>query len=167
LFQFKVSGNCHVTIAGNSARGNVVLESTEEANDVTYTGCDIVKTVDCYTGPDVSEWEAVGKPDSWCYPRQCHGDADGIENSFGRGNLAWVSTEDVAILVQGFRAVYSGSPDLDGPDADSDPDTWIAADFDHTNNTFGRGNLARVSTEDVAILVANFRTAPVDPNCLD
>jgi parallel beta-helix repeat protein len=54
---------------------------------------------ECYAGmADYSEWVAVGKPLCWCYPRQCHGDADGKK----QGNVAigyyYVSSNDLDIL---------------------------------------------------------------------
>jgi len=51
LFQFTVynAPNCTVTISGNSARGNVVLEDTEQATDVTYGTCPVVmEAADCF-----------------------------------------------------------------------------------------------------------------------
>ena len=59
----------------------------------------------CYTGPDAAEWATVGKPESWCNPRQCHGDADGILNTYGRGGAvsARVEVPDIDILVYYFR----------------------------------------------------------------
>jgi hypothetical protein len=179
LLRFTVSGDCNVVLEENAARAGtdsngVVMEDTEKsfpASYVTLSSCQI--DPECYWGQsDYDEWEDVNKPDSWCNPRQCHGDADGIYNQYGppfNPQWAWVSTEDVAILIKGYRQPYSGDPAVDGGDPDSDPDTWISADFDHTNNQFGppfNPQWARISTEDVAVLIEYYRES-VDPNCLD
>jgi hypothetical protein len=118
---------------------------------------------DCFPSisPDYTEWLSVGKPTSWCNPRQCHGDADAILNTFGRGggSSGWVATPDVTILVAGYKLPYS------------DPVThpWIAADFDHELNTFGRGggSSARIATPDVSVLVAWYKLGGVPTDCLD
>jgi hypothetical protein len=160
LFQFKVSDNCHVTIAGNSARGNVVLESTEEATDVTYTGCDIVKGVpDCWPeGSSKAEWDSVGKPDCWCIennPRQCHGDADGA--SEGK-NSYWTANADLGVLLAAWNKPYSA---IEGQSYNSVP--LICADFDHLSE--GK-NSYRVANTDLGILLKNWNiNNKPDPNC--
>jgi hypothetical protein len=162
LFQFKVSGNCHVTIAGNSARGNVVLESTEEANDVTYTGCDIVKTIECWTGDTASkaEWELVGSPDCWCKdinPRQCHGDADGTYES---KSSYYVYTNDLGVFLAAWQ---KNLPQISGQTYNGVP--LICADSDHA---FESKSSYRVYTNDLAILLKHWQIQlKPDPNCLD
>lgn len=71
------SGTVHVTITGNAARGNVVLETVAEA-DVDYgAGCDV--TFDCFPGsdPKYAQWVTQHKPKSWCCAAQWLGDATG------------------------------------------------------------------------------------------
>ena len=108
---------------------------------------------DCfpYDHPDYSVWLSVGKPDCWCCPRQCHGDAD--NGSQGKQNF-WVSTNDLDILVAAWNKPFA---DLTG--------NQICADFDHGSQ--GKQNF-RVSTNDLDILVAgwNLPNKP-DPNCFD
>jgi hypothetical protein len=173
LLSFTVSGDCNVSIAGNAARGNVVNYDAEAA-DAVYSGC-TVTLIPVYTGcfpldhPDWDEWHSVGEPNSWCYPKQCHGDADGADQEAGRGNYVSVGSDDVTVLLAGYNeSGYSGSPDLDGTDPDSDPDTWIAADFDHSRQEAGRGNYVRVGSNDVTVLLQyyNEASATVEPNCL-
>jgi hypothetical protein len=163
LFRFIVYGeaNCIATISGNSARGNVVLEDTEPAGDVTYGTCAIF--LDCYTGPDAAEWVTVGRPDSWCNPRQCHGDADGLLHTVKGLADHWVGAPDLTALAAGWRQEYSGSPDTDGPDPDALPDTWIAADFAHDLNTVKGYPDHRVGSPDLTIM-ANYWRAPNPPN---
>jgi hypothetical protein len=71
-------------------------------------------------------WVALGKPDCWCYPRQCHGDADGVQTG-----PFWVSLVDLTM----FRAYFPGLPyepcidfDRDG-DIDEDDGAIIAEWF--------------------------------------
>jgi hypothetical protein len=49
------------------------------------------------TLPEYSLWLALGQPLCWCYPRQCHGDADGL-----RVLMRWVYSNDFTI----FRGAY-------------------------------------------------------------
>jgi hypothetical protein len=145
-----------VNIAGNAARGNVVLENTDEAT-VNYTGCSIPD--ECYTGPDYSEWVAVGKPDSWCYPKQCHGDATGSPELFGgRTNWVAVGLADMQVLLNGYN-----DPSTDYVH----PDPRIAADFNHDEELFGgRTNWVHVGLADMQILLAYYNdpcgTVPAD-----
>jgi subtilisin family serine protease len=166
-FQIELSfdGSICITYLGISAldglaglsNGNGLPEDFIESDMSEYDSCLITG---CFASdhPDYAKWVTVGQPASWCNPRQCHGDADGIQNTFGRGSLAWVSTEDAAILVQGYKQPYSGEPTVD---------PWIAADFDHTENTFGRGSGARVSVEDIDILLTYYKMHGVPDDCLD
>lgn len=147
LIEFTVSGDCDVTISGNAARGKVVFydaTNEDDGKDVVYTGCSV--STECFPSchPDYADWVSLGKPESWCNPRQCHGDADGVQE--GTLIKKWVSSNDLAILVAQWQ-----TNNLD-------------ADFDHE----AEGTLIkkRVSSNDLAILVANWQTNPA-PDCLD
>jgi hypothetical protein len=154
LFKITVDNDCNVTISANAARGGIVMENPQASSN---DNLNVVAEVNscgagpCYTGPDVTEWQNVGSPTSWCDTRQCHGNADGLLNPYGRGGAqsAYVSSEDVKILIDGFRKTYGGAV----------APTWIAADFDHKLNAYGRGGAqsARISSEDVSILIYHFR----------
>ncbi|MHC4675321.1 MAG: hypothetical protein ACYTBZ_22780, partial [Planctomycetota bacterium] len=82
-----------VRIAGNAARcgtpKGVVMEDWTEDPVVTFVTGPFTCGLDCFPcdHPDYAEWVAAGKPDCWCHPRQCHGDADGLAE--GKG-LFWV-----------------------------------------------------------------------------
>jgi hypothetical protein len=65
--------------------------------------------------PDCSEWLAVGMPQCWCYPMQCHGDADG-QREYG----APVGLNDLDILKRAW-ATNPGDPEFD-PCADFNHD---------------------------------------------
>ena len=100
---------------------------------------------------DYDEWVLVGKPDCWCYPRQCRGDADGI--SEGEKSY-WVGAMDLDVLT---AAWYKPLGDISGNE--------ICADSDHS--PAGRKRW-RVSTNDLNTLLANWQieNGP-DPNCFD
>jgi hypothetical protein len=139
------------------------IDKTFAPGYVDLVGCQVTIS-DCYTGQsDYAEWVSVGEPLSWCNPRQCHGDADGIENPYGdprMGLKSWVCDEDFVILMAGYHVTYNGDPAVQ---------PWIAADFDHTDNPYGdprMGLSARVCDEDFIILMNYYHTA-VDANCLD
>jgi hypothetical protein len=155
LITLTVSGSPCVTITENVIRGGVVMENPNNPANPSFTGC-CAGVGPCYTGPDFAQWQAVGEPDSWCEPRQCHGDADGLEEPYLRG-MVWVGMNDVAVLVTGFRATYGGDPQVH---------PWIAADFDHYDEPYLRGTV-RVGMNDVAELVQYFRAATVPADCLD
>nr|NIP23057.1 hypothetical protein [Phycisphaerae bacterium]NIP54220.1 hypothetical protein [Phycisphaerae bacterium]NIS50171.1 hypothetical protein [Phycisphaerae bacterium]NIU07825.1 hypothetical protein [Phycisphaerae bacterium]NIU55434.1 hypothetical protein [Phycisphaerae bacterium] len=65
------------------------------------------------TAPEYAEWQAWGKPDCWCYARQCRGDADGIKTG-----PFWVAIPDL----EGFRQCMNRDPM---------PPGCICYDFDH------------------------------------
>jgi hypothetical protein len=84
-----------VCIRANGIRGGVVMEdaSTVEPNAPCY-GWGPPPTCMGENNPDYAEWRNVGEPNCWCYPRQCSGDADGLQQ-FG---LFWVYTGDLNIF---------------------------------------------------------------------
>jgi hypothetical protein len=149
------SETCLLTVTTNATRGNVVLEDVSEAA-MDLTGATNVQitigATGSYTGPQMDEWIAVGKPDCWCAsinPRQCHGDADGASEGL---NKYWVSTNDLDILIAAWNKPLES---LTG--------NQICADFDHLSEGL---NKYRVSTNDVEILIANWQLvdAPA-PDC--
>jgi hypothetical protein len=52
------------------------------------------------TNPGYPAWDAWGKPDCWCYSRQCRGDADGIKSG-----PFWVAIPDLNLFRQSFNKV--------------------------------------------------------------
>jgi uncharacterized delta-60 repeat protein len=134
----------------------------EEVHDQTGASADMsfVLFTDpdiCYTGPDYSEWVNVGKPSCWCYPKQCHGDATGSDEEFGRGNYVSVGFNDFQLLLQGYNK---------NPYVDPVTNPWICADFTHSDEEFGRGNWVRVGFADFQILLSYYNdpcsTVPAD-----
>jgi len=149
------SETCLLTVTTNATRGNVVLEDASEAT-VDLTGATNVQitigAIASYTGPQMDEWVAVGKPDCWCAninPRQCYGDADGASEGEQK---YWVSINDVNILAGAWNKPLES---LTG--------NQICADFDHLSE--GK-NKYRVSTNDLAILLANWQLSDAPaPDC--
>jgi hypothetical protein len=110
---------------------------------------------ECYNGPaaEVTQWTNVGKPDSWCWYHQCHGDADNKTEASGR-NQVWVGVNDLAVLLVGYKQAYT------------DPHTnqWISADFDHYSEASGR-NQVRVGANDLAVLLVYYKQTVVPADC--
>ncbi|MHC4343238.1 MAG: choice-of-anchor Q domain-containing protein [Planctomycetota bacterium] len=81
------------------------------------------------TLPEYSLWLALGKPDCWCYPRQCHGDADGIRNG-----PFWVSIFDLNMFRLYYGRGYEPCIDFDRDgDVDGDDEAIIAEWLDKLN----------------------------------
>jgi hypothetical protein len=99
----------------------------------------------------VAEWNAwvqFGKPDCWCYKRQCRGDADGLKQL-----AAWVASNDLTKL----KAAYNKNDAalLLVPNG-------ICADFDHAKQL-----AARVASADLTILKAYYNKGEVLVPCCD
>lgn len=73
LLAFQVDGNCDIVITGNVIRGTVVLENVSVA-DINAPGC-TVDYLDCYEGPNPTQWALQGKPKAWCCDGQQLGDS--------------------------------------------------------------------------------------------
>lgn len=155
-----VSEGCTMSIAENSTRGAVVLENATPATTVLIGGdiddgggepgpCD----GKCYQGPDCNEWIAVGEPASWCYPRQCYGDADNAQNGNPKDGYFWVWSGDLNALIAGWKQPYGGNPATQ---------TWISADFNHGLDGNPKDGYFHVWSSDLNILIANWKQADVN-----
>jgi hypothetical protein len=164
-----ITTECNDTIAD----GNVI--STDPPAGVTTCGTDVnivISTgpcaVECYAGmADYSEWDAVGKPNCWCYPRQCHGDADGYEEAETKKVPAhWVGDPDIGVLASAWK---KGIDDVKYQTYVGDHGAvYLAcADFDHTEEPETKKVPAhRVGDPDIAILASFWKGNPnPDPNC--
>jgi hypothetical protein len=113
LLKFYVDKSCYVTITENDIRGGVVLTDPALDPDVNSPGEGNVPPVyvevleDCLIGgyadegvpgSEYARWEAFGKPDCWCYCRQCRGDIDG-----SKIGPFYVQSLDLAL----FRAAFN------------------------------------------------------------
>jgi len=162
LCTVKVTGSapdCNMTISTNATRGGVVMEDTATPS-VESSICTVVPQSECYAGmADYSQWEAVAKPTCWCYPRQCHGDADGYP--YGKFNY-WTSSPDLTVLKDACNLtaaqILGQTTTVEGHVVQ-----WACADFDHL--PYGKFNY-RVSSPDLTILKAYWNIAnKPDPNC--
>jgi hypothetical protein len=134
LLKFYVEGpNGCFDVNENSITGGVVME--DPCNIPTVISPGGCFDGECYDGmADYAQWELVGKPECWCWARQCLGDADGLPD--GKSNF-YVSTPDLTILKSYWQI-------QDGPVGQG-----ACADFDHLPD--GKSNF-RVSTPDLTIL---------------
>jgi hypothetical protein len=146
-----VDATCVVAITENADRGGIIATDGTPLDISSQIGGQIDPEGCTYTGPDQTEWVAVGSPASWCGVSQCHGDADDAFETIGKGSFA-VGYNDIDILLAGFNTAYTIG------------DYWIAADFDHAAETIGKGTF-RVGYNDIDILLAWFNTTSVPTDC--
>jgi hypothetical protein len=158
LCKVEVDGDCNLSVVANAMRGKVVLTDFSEV-DPNVAGATDVPIIcgepDCFPAchPDYTLWVNLGKPDSWCYPRQCRGDADGQTEEIGKGTF-WVGYNDLNIFIANFK-------DKAGVTA------ALPADFDHATEEIGKGTF-RVGYNDLGIFIANFKDKlGSPPDCLD
>lgn len=130
LFQIQLTdplsaGSCVLTITGNDARGQAVLEvehnGSTAANIYAPEGCGV--TFACYiegqprgsagcvppvdptiTATLVANWIAAGRPDSWCCPWQPCGDTNGD---------GYVNFSDYSLITANPSAPASQAPSAD------------------------------------------------------
>jgi glucuronoarabinoxylan endo-1,4-beta-xylanase len=100
--------------------------------------------------PEYADWVTWGKPDCWCFKRQCRGDADGRKlGAFG----FWVSMADLNLLKTCINKPDTVLQNIPG---------GICADFDHTA-TSGY----RVSDADLNIFRTYFNKRQTSVPCCD
>ena len=170
---------CGKTV-GDANAGVVMEDGTSIAPDLT-NGC-VKIMIGCFPQghPDYDEWVLVGKPDCWCFPRQCHADADGLMEGSDKEGYWYVGTNDLNVLLAGWKILEpnDGSPWPGGPGIASIPN-GICADFAHDIEGSDKEGYWRVGTNDLNILLTNWKVLEpndgnpwpggpgVDPNCLD
>lgn len=144
ILQLAGTGTVNVEICADTLRGpdSGVVGSVLESN--LQDGCinaDVVipgaETCMKDTNPDFDTWDGLGRPDCWCYAKQCKGDADGLSQV---NDLLAVFTDDLAIFVSAYA-----QPTL--------PEGGVCADFDHQAQV---NDLLRVFTDDLAIFVGSY-----------
>ncbi|MHC4098962.1 MAG: hypothetical protein ACYSWZ_18100 [Planctomycetota bacterium] len=159
---FTFHGNvsiCHpyvcLTISGNIARAGptgVVMESPDEVVTVNLPPplCVQIGPVSCYAGmPDCDQWELLGAPACWCYPRQCHGDADGLMGGNVKTGFYYCGPGDLNILMSAWLVK---EPPF-GPGVETIPN-GICADFAHDQGGSSKTGFYRVGPTDLNILIA-------------
>jgi len=118
LLKFYVDGDCNYAVTENAVRGGVVMEDPAEIPNVTL--CSGTVALECMkdTHPDYANWVLHGKPDCWCYRKQCRGDIDGLQEG-----PFWVGQNDKDIFTQYLNLF----PDFPPPD----PFAGVCADLNH------------------------------------
>jgi hypothetical protein len=142
-------GDATVTVSEDlSSRGGVV-----GGGDPFATNLPVVLPLsdECFPSDDPAydEWVSVGKPECWCYVRQCHGDADGLKTGSAFLGYTYVSVPDLNILASAYLVKDpTKGPGLSG--------NQICADFDHSKTGSAFLGYTRVSVPDLNILAAYY-----------
>jgi hypothetical protein len=132
-------------VAGSGPANGYLFGETEDYN------FEPLFPVYCFglASPDLCDWIEVGCPICWCYPRQCHGDADGLP--YAKVNY-YVSLPDLTILKNAWNKTAEQLTIFEA-----------CADFDR--KPYGKKNY-RVSIPDLQILKSNWNIPDgPDPNC--
>ncbi len=146
------SGDSVVTLAlEDVARGGIVMEGGADPCGVTLTGTTMIfAEPPCYEGqPDYAEWVDAGSPDCWCYPRQCHGDADGLKEGNPIAGYWHVGTPDLAYVIDAW--LVKNPPKGLGLSGDQG-----CADFSHTKEGNPIAGYWRVGTPDLGIMIVTW-----------
>jgi hypothetical protein len=161
LVELIIDKDCLLCISANVSRAGatgVVMENPDEVVTVNYPVCIEVNVpegeVECYKNPlnaDYAEWDAVGKPNCWCYTRQCHGDADNAMGGGPKTGYYAVGPGDLNILIAGWLVLEPGF----GPGIGSIPN-GICADFAHDQGGGPKTGYYRVGPSDLNILIASW-----------
>jgi hypothetical protein len=104
---------------------------------------------DCH--PHYPEWAAVGGPDCWCYPWQCHGDADGELGGSEKTGQYHVGPADLNVLIGSWlvKEPPHGTGIASVPNG-------ICADFAHDQGGSEKTGIYRVGPSDLNILITNW-----------
>jgi hypothetical protein len=169
--------DCNLCVTINTTRGGVVNEDAEEVAVILPPGgdgapADCIKLGEgeCFpsTDPNYPQWVAFGKPDCWCNPRQCHGDAGGTPNPEGsaKAGYFYVGYEDLNTLIPAWQV--KEPPKGPGIATVTSPSTGIAgicADFSHDQEGSAKAGYFRVGYRDLNILIASWQVkeAPKGP----
>jgi len=148
-----ISESTHATIK----RGKVMSQNPTDGGNQIACGGAVNYTVSqgCYTAVyynDYNMWVAVGEPNSWCYPRQCHGDVDNAQQGDTKTGFFYVWSTELNTLLAGWKQPYGGNP-VTQP--------WIAADFTHSTDGDTKTGFFRVWSGDLNILLANWKSNPL------
>jgi hypothetical protein len=111
-----------------------------------------------------SDWLKFGKPACWCYPRNCHGDADGRKQGNVPMGYTYVYTNDLGILISAWNIKEPPKgPGIGGA---------ICADFDRKEQGNPIIGFGRVGPGDLNILIKYWQIkeppkSPGVPDCMD
>ncbi len=153
LFKLTLSEQAKLTVKLNEIRGGVVLTNPDVpavVNLAQAAGISIASSGAVLTAgnPEYAEWVAVGKPVCWTYPRQCHGDADGLKEGDAKTGFHYVGMNDLRI----FNVAWKVLEPPFGPGIAS-IENGICADFAHDQGGSSGTGLYRVGPTDLNRLV--------------
>ena len=158
----------NVSVAENTTRGGVVMEDVSITPTVNITGCAL--TCGCFPSghDDYAEWQSVGEPPCWCYPRQCYGDSDDTKEGSVKAGYFYVGFNDLGLLINGWKKLEppKGSGIAYIPNG-------ICADFAHDQEGSVKAGYFRVGFNDLGILINNWKKleppmgSGVPTDCLD
>ncbi len=175
LCKLTLSGCAYVAVSENETCGGVVLTDASAVDaDLSAAFVRVNCTCDCipFDHPNYYELLAeVGCPICWCYPRQCHGDADGLKEGSDKKGYYYVHFDDLNVLIAAWNTL----------EPDKGPGIWtvtgpkgepgICADFAHDKEGSSKKGYYRVHFSDLNILVAhwNIKEPPhgpgIPPDC--
>ena len=150
LFKLTLSEAAKLTVKLNEIRGGVVLTNPDVPAVVNLTGAAGISiassggAVLAANNPDYAEWVAVGKPVCWTYPRQCHGDADGLKEGDAKTGYYYVGPGDLKVIIAAWQVL---EPPF-GPGIASVPN-GICADFAHDKGGDAKNGFYRVGITDL------------------
>jgi len=144
-------------IEANPIRGKVVMEDASEAMSLVLpngTSSACVEWGECYPSnyPGYDTWLAFGKPDCWCYARNCHGDADGIRLGSSYTGYYYVGTPDLGVLAAAWMVKEPPKAVMPYPNGLVDVPDGICANFDRKIHGSVYTGQYYVGTPDLGIL---------------
>ncbi len=155
LFKLTLSEQAKLTVKLNEVRGGIVLTNPDVPAVVDLsgaTGIAIASVGQPVASPsDYAEWVAVGKPACWKFPRQCHGDADGLQEGNAKTGFYYVGPNDLNILI----AAWQVKEPPFGPGIATIA-SGICADFAHDQGGSATTGFYRVGSTDLNRLVENW-----------
>ncbi len=163
LCRLTLSTEANVTVSLNEVRGGIVLTDPTVPATVDMGQASAMTTATMMSAagsnvdllapshPDYAEWVAVGKPACWAYPRQCHGDADGVAEGNADTGFYYVGPQDLNVLV----AAWQVKEPPFGPGIAS-IENGICADFARDKEGNEATGFYRVGMTDLNRLVASW-----------
>ena len=167
LFKLKIDGNgdddTTVAIAAEALRGGAVMESVGAPSivsaNIVAPGCSMTGLADCFgaigaevTQAEFDDWDTFGKPDCWCYARQCYGDVNNTAEGTKFGGWFFVGVDDLTLLSSAWQVKEppKGSGIASIPNG-------ICADFSHSQEGTKFGGWFRVGVDDLTLLSQNWQ----------
>jgi len=137
---------------GTSWQWRELFDQTGVSEDMSFMlFTDPTQPCECFNDNlgHYADWAAFGKPDCWCYERNCRGDADGKKQGSPLAGYAYIFTNDLTSLAM----CYSIKEPPKGPGVGSIPGC-ICNDFARDQPGSPLAGYARVFTNDLAILAS-------------